>query len=125
VLLVDDEPDVRSAFAALLEGHGARVTAAASVREAMTALQQSIPDVVVSDLGMLGEDGYELIRKVRMLPPEAGGRLPALAVSAYGTERHRQDALSAGFHVHLRKPLEPFELVTEVARAAGRKGGGH
>jgi two-component system CheB/CheR fusion protein len=123
VLLVDDEADVRNVFAALLERFGARVSGAASVREAMAALEQSIPDVVVSDLGMPDEDGYELIRRVRMLPPEAGGGLPALAVSAYGTEQHRRNALSAGFQVYLGKPLAPFELVTEVARAAGRHGG--
>jgi two-component system CheB/CheR fusion protein len=123
VLLVDDETDVRDAFAALLEGYGARVTAAPSVREAMAALQHSIPDVVVSDLGMPGEDGYELIRKVRMLPPEAGGQLPALAVSAYATEHDRRNALSAGFQIHLAKPVALLELVTEVARAAGRIGG--
>jgi len=123
VLLVDDETDVRDAFAALLEGFGARVRTAASVREAMTALHQSIPDVVVSDLGMPDEDGYELIRQVRMLPPEAGGRLPALAVSAYATEHDRRNALSAGFQRHLGKPVAPLELVAEVARAAGRIGG--
>jgi len=88
----------------------------------MTAVRASVPDVLVSDLGMPGDDGYELIRRVRMLPPHAGGTLPALAVSAYARESDLRKALAAGFRVHLAKPVAARELINEVARAAGRVG---
>jgi CheY-like chemotaxis protein len=88
----------------------------------MTAVREAVPDVLVSDLGMPGADGYELIRQVRMLPPDAGGTLPALAVSAYARESDLRKALAAGFRVHLAKPVAASELVHEVARAAGRIG---
>ncbi len=120
VLVVDDEADVREAFATVLARYGARVRAAASVSEAMAALQEAIPDVLVSDLGMPGEDGYDLIRQVRMLPAERGAGLPALAVSAYASPADRQKAISHGFRMHLAKPVALAELVTEVARASGR-----
>jgi two-component system, chemotaxis family, CheB/CheR fusion protein len=120
VLVVDDEADVREAFATVLTGYGARVRAAASVSEAMMALQEAIPDVLVSDLGMPEEDGYELIRRIRMLPAERGAGLPALAVSGYASPGDRRKAISHGFRMHLAKPVALTELVTEVARAGGR-----
>jgi two-component system CheB/CheR fusion protein len=120
VLVVDDDPDVRDALAGVLERCGASVRAAAAVGEAMNALREAVPDVLVSDLGMPGDDGYELMRQVRMLPSDAGGALPALAVSAYARESDRRKALAAGFRVHLAKPVAPAELVDQVARAAGR-----
>jgi len=120
VLVVDDDADVRDALAGVLERCGAKVRAAAGTREAMTAVREAVPDVLVSDLGMPGDDGYELIRRVRMLPPHAGGTLPALAVSAYARESDQRKALAAGFRVHLAKPVTASELVNEVARAAGR-----
>ncbi|HEY8151625.1 MAG TPA: chemotaxis protein CheB [Vicinamibacteria bacterium] len=120
VLVVDDDADVRDALAGVLERSGADVRTAAAVGEAMNAVREAVPDVLVSDLGMPGDDGYELIRQVRMLPPDAGGTLPALAVSAYARESDLQKALAAGFRVHLAKPVAPAELVHEVARAAGR-----
>ena len=120
VLVVDDDADVRDALAGVLERCGAKVRAAAGTREAMTAVREAIPDVLVSDLGMPGEDGYELLRQVRMLPASGGGGIPALAVSAYGRESDLRKALAAGFRVHLAKPVAAAELVHEVARAAGR-----
>jgi two-component system CheB/CheR fusion protein len=120
VLVVDDEIDAREALVGLLERYGAEVRSAASVSEAMAALAVNLPDVLVSDLGMPGEDGYELIRRVRQLPAEAGGRLPSLAVSAYATDEHRQRVIKTGFQRHLEKPVVPAELVIEVARLAGR-----
>jgi CheY-like chemotaxis protein len=123
LLVVDDEADAREALVGLLERHGAYVRPAASVAEAMAALETGLPDVLISDLGMPGEDGYELIRRVRLLPAEAGGRLPSLAVSAYATEEHRQKVMRTGFQKHLEKPVAPAELVTEVARLAGRLDG--
>jgi CheY-like chemotaxis protein len=120
VLVVDDEPDARDALVGLLEHYGAEVRAAASVSEAMAALKLSLPDVLVSDLGMPGEDGYDLIRRVRQLPAAGGAELPSLAVSAYATEEHRQRVLTTGFQRHLEKPVAAAELVVEVARLAGR-----
>jgi CheY-like chemotaxis protein len=119
VLVVDDEADAREALVALLERFGAEVRSVASVAEAMIALKTSLPDVLISDLGMPGEDGYALIRQVRLLPAEAGGRLPALAVSGYATDAHRRKVISSGFQRLLEKPVEPAELVAEVARLAG------
>ena len=120
LLVVDDEADARDALVGLLERYGAHVRPAASVAEAMAALEADVPDVLISDLGMPGEDGYELIRRVRLLPAEAGGRSPSLAVSAYATDEHRKKVLLTGFQKHLEKPVAPAELVTEVARLAGR-----
>ena len=120
VLVVDDEVDARDALVGLLERYGAEVRPAASVAEAMTALETDLPDVLISDLGMPGEDGYELIRRVRLLPEDAGGRLPSLAVTAYATDEHRKKVMKTGFQKHLEKPVAPAELVIEVARLAGR-----
>ncbi len=120
VLVVDDDADVRDALASVLERCGAKVRAAAGTREAMTAVREAVPDVLVSDLGMPGDDGYELIRQMRMLPASDGGAVPALAVSAYSRESDLRKALAAGFRVHLAKPVAAAELVNEVARAAGR-----
>ena len=120
VLVVDDEADARDALVGLLERYGAHVRPAASVAEAMAALQAELPDVLVSDIGMPVEDGYELIRRIRLLPADAGGSLPSLAVSAYATAEHREKVMRTGFQKHLEKPVTPVELVTEVARLAGR-----
>lgn len=120
VLVVDDEADAREALVELLARYGAEVRSAASVIEAMAALAASLPDVLVSDLGMPGMDGYELIRRVRLLPANAGGLLPSLAVSGYATPEHRQKVLGTGFQKHLEKPVAAAVLVNEVARLAGR-----
>jgi two-component system, chemotaxis family, CheB/CheR fusion protein len=120
VLVVDDEADARDALVCLLERYGATVCPAASVAEAMAALEAAMPDVLVSDIGMPGADGYELIRRVRLLPANAGGGLPSLAVSAYATDEHRLKMVKTGFQRHLEKPVAPAELVGEVARLAGR-----
>jgi two-component system, chemotaxis family, CheB/CheR fusion protein len=122
VLVVDDECDARDALVGLLERYGALVRPATSVAEALAALELELPDVLVSDIGMPGEDGYELIRRVRLLPADRGGRLPSLAVSAYATDEHRRKVIRTGFQKHLEKPVAPAELVTEVARLAGRLG---
>jgi two-component system, chemotaxis family, CheB/CheR fusion protein len=120
VLVVDDEADARDALVGLLERYGAQVGAAGSVAEALVALGVALPDVLISDLGMPGADGYELIRQVRRLPATEGGSLPALAVSAYATEEHRKKSLATGFQRHFAKPVAAAELVIEVARLAGR-----
>jgi two-component system CheB/CheR fusion protein len=123
VLVVDDEVDAREALVSLLERYGAAVRPAASVAEAMSSLEADLPDVLISDLGMPGEDGYELIRRVRLLPIEAGGRLPSVAVSAYASDEHRRKVMKTGFQAHLEKPVAPDELVATVARLGGRLDG--
>lgn len=102
-------------FTFVFEEHGALVTAAASVDEALAALEQSKPDIIISDIGMPGQDGYALIRQVRSQEPEAGGCIPAIALTAYSREEDRIQTLSAGFQQHLSKPIDPVELVDVVA----------
>ncbi|MDB4930804.1 MAG: hypothetical protein JWM10_3288 [Myxococcaceae bacterium] len=118
VLVVDDEVDARELFAMVLESCGARVTIAASAAEAFAALQRERPQVLVSDIGMPGEDGHSLIRRVRALPAAAGGATPAVAVTAFTGAEHRARALAAGFDLHVAKPFEPAALVAVVRRLA-------
>jgi len=120
VLIVDDDHDTLEVVKELLEQAGAAVTSAASADEALASLRQSPPDVLLSDIGMPGQDGYELIRRVRDLAPEQGGRVPAAALTAFTQSDHRQKALSAGYQLYLPKPIEPAELTAAVARLAGR-----
>jgi CheY-like chemotaxis protein len=119
VLLVEDETDGRELMAEILSAAGARVTAAASVREAMTRFEESRPSIVVSDIGMPKEDGYALIRRIRRHPQAQGGNVPAIAVTAYAREEDRLRALSAGFQAHVAKPVDPADLLRAVARMAG------
>ena len=118
VLVVDDESDARDSITAVLAHCGAEVTPAASVQEAMTTFEVSPPDVLVADLAMPGEDGYELIRQVRMFERAGGRRMPAIAVTALASAEDRRRALAAGFDVHLAKPTEPSDIVAAVARVA-------
>ena len=117
VLLVDDEPDAREVLPAVLEQFGARVTVAASAAEAIAALQRSAVDVLVADIGMPGEDGYALIRRVRALEGHLRD-LPAIALTAYAGEADRRRALEAGFQIHLAKPVEPADLIAALATLA-------
>lgn len=120
VLVVDDEVDTRDFITTALVDCGAQVKAVASAMEALPAIQQWQPNVLVSDIGMPLEDGYSLIRKVRLLPPHQGGRIPAAALTAYARAEDRTRALQCGFQIHLPKPVEPAELVTVVASLAQR-----
>ncbi|MET0624549.1 MAG: ATP-binding protein [Pyrinomonadaceae bacterium] len=120
VLVVDDEADTREMLRAVLEQCQAEVITAGSASEALEALVRSRPDVLISDLGMPGEDGYALISKVRELPAESGGLVPAAALTAYVRAEDRVKVLRAGFQLHVPKPIEPAELVTVVANLAGR-----
>ncbi|MEZ2279985.1 MAG: response regulator [Microcoleus sp.] len=113
VLAVDDELDTRELLTALLTQYGAEVLTVASVAEVLTSLKSFQPDVLVSDIGMPEVDGYTLIQQIRALPPEQGGQLPAIAVTAYATEDDRQRAIASGYQQHLIKPLEP-ELLAEA-----------
>ena len=120
VLVVDDEDDARNLIAAVLQERGATVLLAASAAEAVTMVQEQRPDVLLSDISMRDEDGYDLIRKLRALPAERGGRTPAAALTAYGRLEDRMKALSAGFQLHVAKPVDPAELVAVVAPLGGR-----
>ncbi len=118
VLVVDDEADTREMLRTLLEGCGARVTLADSAAEGLRVLGVERPHVLLSDIGMPGEDGYAFIQKVRALAAGAGG-LPAIALTAYARTEDRTRALLAGFQNHVPKPVEPLELLAVVA-SAGR-----
>ncbi len=115
ILVVDDEPDIRHIVAFILEQAGATVSVAASAAEALNLMGQSLPDVLISDIGMPDMDGYMLIRQIRTLPPEQGGKIQAIALTAYATEVDRQQALAAGFQQHIAKPFEPEELVRVIS----------
>jgi CheY-like chemotaxis protein len=88
----------------------------------LATLKEWKPDVLLSDIGMPGEDGYELIRQVRSLPHKEGGSIPAAALTAYATSQDRLKVLTAGFQTHLTKPVEPRELTAVVAILSGKKG---
>jgi len=120
VLVVENDDDSREALTALLEQHGVRVVATASAAEAVVALEGVLPDLLVSDIGMPGVDGYELIRTVRRRSKNRGGRLPALALTAYADPEDVRKALAAGFQMHLAKPITPAELLLGMAQLAGR-----
>ena len=120
VLVVDDEPDARQLVRAVLEQGEAVVRGAASGAEALEMIRLEKPDVIVSDIGMPDSDGYDFIRKLRQLPREEGGRIPAVALTAYARAEDRRKALLAGFQNHAAKPTDPQELVVVVANLAGR-----
>ena len=120
VLIVDDEPDARDLISAVLVNYGAKVRVAGSVEEAIQLLTDQVPDVLVSDIGLPTEDGYGLIRRVRALDPDKGGKVPAAALTAYASAEDHRRALSAGFQVHVTKPIEPSDLALLVASLAGR-----
>ena len=118
VLVVDDDADARDLFTRVLEQCDARVAAVATVPAALAALEHWKPDVLVSDIGMPGENGYVLMRTIRRLAPERGGTIPALAVTAYAGVDDVKLALSAGFQAHRAKPIEPGELALAVGDLA-------
>ena len=120
VLVVDDEPDARQIIATLIQRTGAEVMACESAHEALEAIEKWHPDVLMSDIGMPGEDGYSLINKVRSLPADRGGDVPAAAFTAYAREEDRQRALDAGYQMHIAKPVSSGQLVAMIAHLAGR-----
>jgi PAS domain S-box-containing protein len=120
VLVVDDDPDACDLLQAVLHTEGADVHAVGSARAALDHIAAFHPDVLLSDIGMPGEDGYSLIRRVRALKPEQGGTVPAVALTAYARAEDRMKAILAGFQHHVAKPVEPAELITMVASLAAR-----
>jgi CheY-like chemotaxis protein len=115
ILVVDDDDDARELLRTILHYCGALVTVAASAREAMMVLARVTPDAIVSDIAMPDHDGYWLIRELRALPHTQGGAIPAIALTAHGAAHGPDRTLAAGFHAHLRKPVDPWELCRAVA----------
>ncbi|MGQ0763854.1 MAG: PAS domain S-box protein [Acidobacteriota bacterium] len=120
VLTVDDQPDTCDLIALALTRYGAEVRASTSATEALKAMEKWKPDVLISDIGMPTEDGYDLMRKIRALEPERGGLIPAIALTGFAGSSDKVRALSAGFHLHITKPVELRELAATVAQLSGR-----
>ncbi|MHC5597706.1 MAG: PAS domain S-box protein [Nostoc sp.] len=115
VLLVDDERDTRELIAFILEQSGAVVIQAASAMEALRIMPQFQPNLLLSDIGMPEVDGYMLMRQIRAMLPELGGKIPAIALTAYAAEVDYQQAIAAGFEQHITKPVEPAKLLRAIA----------
>jgi PAS domain S-box-containing protein len=120
ILFVDDERDAREIVTAIFRETGAEVATASNVEEALHLLESFKPNVLISDIGMPAEDGYSLIRRVRSLPADRGGTIPAIALTAFARTQERLKVLSAGFQMHVPKPLQPLELAIVVASLTGR-----
>jgi two-component system, chemotaxis family, CheB/CheR fusion protein len=120
ILVVDDEPDIRSLFEAVLVGCGATVIAADSARAALVRFQAEAFDAVVSDLSMPGEDGCWLAAELRRAMTERGRVVPLIAVTAHGRHYPIHQAIAAGFTAYLGKPVDPDDLCDSVARLLGR-----
>lgn len=120
VLVVDDELDAREVIRRMLMECHAQVLIAANAQEGLKLVVSERPDVILSDIGMPGSDGYEFIREVRRLPGGSGGRTPAMALTAFARTEDRTRAMIAGYQIHIAKPIEPQELLAAVASLAGR-----
>ena len=116
--MVDRNEEVREVVSRILKLSGAEVDTATSVTEAMTSVARRVPDVLVSEIDMEGETGYSLIRKVRGLPLDVGGAVPAAALTSYSRIEDRVRALRSGFQMHMGKPIQPAELLAVVAALA-------
>jgi PAS domain S-box-containing protein len=122
ILVVDDEEDTRNLLSVALGECGAEVLTAGTAREALEHAARTIPDVLISDIGMPDEDGFELIRMVRELPAESGGGVPAIALTAYARAEDRLRVLRSGYQMHVAKPVEMAELLAVIASLIRRKG---
>jgi len=121
ILIVDDEPDARDMLSAMLGELHVEVSSAGSAQEALEMFHKRPPAILISDIGMPGEDGYSLIRKIRALDPSQGGRTPAVALTAYARPGDRTQALRAGFDMHVPKPVDAAELVVVLANLQARQ----
>jgi PAS domain S-box-containing protein len=124
ILAVDDEADARELVSFMLQINGAKVTTANSAVEALELLKSSngrLPDVLLSDISMPNESGYALLEKIRALPREHGGQIPAVALTAFNRPEDREAAFEAGFQKHLGKPVEPEDLISAIIETAGRQ----
>lgn len=117
ILVIDDDPDARLLLLSILQEYGAEAIVAASASEGLSTLTSSVNhfDLLISDIGMPGEDGYTLLRRVRSLNPQQGGKILAIAVTAYAREEDREAAFSVGFQAHLAKPIDPTQLIALIA----------
>ncbi|HWA14841.1 MAG TPA: response regulator, partial [Gemmatimonadales bacterium] len=122
VLVLDDEEDTRLVLQSVLEDGGASVILTSGAEEALRLIPHNLPDVIVSDIGMPGMDGYAFVQALRQLPRHQGGHTPAIALTAYARTEDRRRALLAGFQNHAAKPLDPQEMVMVVANVVGRVG---
>jgi len=122
VLVVDDEEDARELLGRVLGERGATVVTAASAVDALAAIEQQAPDVLISDIGMPAVDGYELVRRVKGVCARTGTRFPAIALTAFARSEDRTRALLAGFVTHIAKPVDAAELIATVAAVTGRTG---
>lgn len=126
ILFIDDEADARTMISFILQMNGARVTTANSSVEALEILKnldeyQSVPNLIISDIGMPNESGYALIEKIRALPVRHISKIPAIALTGFNRPEDKQNALDAGFQMHIGKPFETDCLVAMVAEIANRK----
>jgi CheY-like chemotaxis protein len=121
VLVLDDEADARALLKVIIEKCQAEVTTAASAAEAYKTLEWLRPDVIISDIGMPFQDGYSFMRNVRAREAGTQSRIPAVALTAHARVEDRLRALSAGYQVHVAKPIEPAELVAVLASLVDRK----
>jgi signal transduction histidine kinase/CheY-like chemotaxis protein len=121
VLVVDDDADTLTLLKTMLVREGAEVAAVSSAAEALTLVPRFFPEVLVSDISMPDVDGYELLRKVRALPGDFGGQVPALALTAHARAEDRAQTLAAGYQAHVVKPVEPAQLIEQIATLAGRR----
>jgi len=124
ILAVDDEADARELVSFMLQINGAKVTTANSAVEALDILRSSgerLPDILLSDISMPNESGYALLEKIRALPREHGGQIPAVALTAFNRPEDREAAFDAGFQKHLGKPVEPEDLISAIIETAGGK----
>ncbi|UBF29949.1 PAS domain-containing protein (plasmid) [Kovacikia minuta CCNUW1] len=114
ILVVEDEPDMQELSSFILTNVGAQVMAVGSAMQALTLLNQFLPDLLLCDMGMPDMDGYSLIQQIRTWAPEQGGNIPAIALTAYAGEINQQHAIAAGFQMHISKPIEPEKLVRSI-----------
>jgi len=121
ILIVDDEADSRELVSAILTRCGSEVNCCESVAEALKAVREWKPDLLVSDIGMPVEDGYDLITQLRKQRSKRAKGIPAIALTAYATREDHDRALAAGFQMHVTKPIEPETLVRSIASTVGRQ----
>jgi CheY-like chemotaxis protein len=121
ILVVDDNPDTRNFLDYCLKEYGATVTVASSANQALAALAQLQHDLLISDIGMPEVDGYSLIEQIRAVPPEQGGNIRAIALTAYAGDSDRSRLLAAGFQAHIAKPVDIDQLLLAIADLCGKR----
>ena len=120
VLAIDDEPDTRVLISAILQHNGAKVMTGSDASSGFSALSDFKPDVLICDISMPGEDGYSLLRRIRKLTPEGGGKIPSIALTAFADTQHEEEAKEAGFNAFLAKPLHTARMIEEILHLRGQ-----